>query len=71
MPFRSSILAIVPVVLIAAGCGGSSTTAKERVDACLKKQPEATKADCQAWEKDGQLGDDGAHKGHENMNMDK
>jgi hypothetical protein len=62
-----NIFVIGAAALVAAGCGGggdSKATAKERIDGCLKKQPDATKADCEGWEKDGQLDDDGTHQGH-------
>lgn len=73
MTVRRSALLLVVLSLFAAGCGGggddkkSSVSAKDRVAACLEKQPEATERDCEGWEKDGQLDDDGTHKGHESM----
>lgn len=62
---RSTIVLVT--VLVAAGCGGSSSTAKERIAGCLDKQPDATKADCKEWEQGGELDDDGTHKGHDDM----
>lgn len=58
--------------LLAAGCGGGDATTessspKQRIDACLEQQPDATRADCEEWEQDGQLADDGSHKGHESV----
>ncbi|MCW2962474.1 MAG: hypothetical protein JWM90_2861 [Thermoleophilia bacterium] len=74
MTKRSSALLLVALSLVAAGCGGGggddkkpAVTAKERIAACLEKQPEATQSDCDGWEAEDQLGDDGTHKGHESM----
>jgi hypothetical protein len=60
------IAIVLLVAAAAAGCG-SSVSAKEQVKACVDKYPDATQADCQEWQKDGQLEDDGTHQGHENM----
>ena len=65
---RRSILALATVSLVAAGCGGSDATSKERIAACLDKQPDATQSDCEGWEKDGKLNDDGTHQDHKKMN---
>lgn len=62
-----SVLALVVFAVIAAGCGGSSATASERIDACVEKQPDATKSQCEGWEKDGKLNDDGTHVDHKKM----
>lgn len=60
-------------VLVAAGCGGgddaggdgsSKVTAQQRIDGCLTQQPDATRAECEGWEQDGELRDDGVHKDH-------
>lgn len=70
---RSAII-LVAAGLIAAGCGGgdggdnkSSVSADDRIAACLDKQPDASESDCEGWEKDGKLADDGAHEDHESM----
>jgi len=69
MTTRRSALVLAVVSLVAAGCGGggSDSTAKERIAACLDKQPDATQSDCKGWEKDGKLADDGTHEDHESM----
>lgn len=71
---RRSIIILAAMGLVATGCGGGdkdgesgSVSAKDRVVACLERQPEATKSDCEQWEEDGQLDDDGTHRGHESM----
>jgi hypothetical protein len=66
--FRLAILPLLAVLV--AGCGGggeSDVSASTRVERCLEKQPEATKTECEGWEKDGQLTDDGTHEGHDSM----
>lgn len=60
---------LLPIVLLAtllalAGCG-SSATPEQRVDRCLTGQPDATRADCEQWERDGELDDDGRHQRHD------
>lgn len=65
MRSRSAPLLVLLAALIAAGCGGSDATAEQRIERCLEKQPDATKADCEQWEEDGELDDDGTHRGHE------
>lgn len=69
---RAAIV-LVAAGLIAAGCGGSdgggnksSVSADDRIAACLDKQPDATQSDCEGFEKDGQLADDGTHENHKN-----
>ena len=57
---------IAAAAVLAAGCG-SSVSASERIDGCLEKQPDATEADCKQWDDDGELEDDGTHKGHKSM----
>jgi hypothetical protein len=57
---------IIAAALIAAGCG-ETVTADQRVTRCLSKQPDASKAECSKWEKDGELQDNGTHEDHENM----
>lgn len=56
---------MLAVAVLLAGCGGSDATPKQRIDGCLDRQPDATKAECEQWEEDGELDDDGTHKGHE------
>ena len=64
-------LVVVPLLaVLVAGCGGggdSNVSASTRVERCLDKQPEATKTECEGWEKDGQLADDGTHEEHDSM----
>ncbi len=67
------ILVLLAAGLVVAACGGSddsSVTASERVSACLEQQPDATKTQCEGWEKDGKLEDDGTHKNHDSMKME-
>lgn len=66
---RIRLTAILAVGLVAAGCGGgdSGVSASTRVERCLEQQPESTKAQCEGWEKDGELADDGTHERHEEM----
>jgi ABC-type glycerol-3-phosphate transport system substrate-binding protein len=64
--FRRIAIVLIAAA-VAAGCGGSSASSKERVSACVDKYPDATKADCQEWDDAKQLDDDGTHEGHENM----
>lgn len=59
-----SLFTVAAASLVLAACGGSATAA-ERIDGCLKKQPDATEAECKQWEKDGELADDGTHEGHD------
>lgn len=67
------LLLLATTGLIAAGCGGgnsdskSDVTPERRVELCLEQQPESTKTDCEGWEDDGQLANDGKHKGHDSM----
>lgn len=63
---KPSLLLAISAALLAAGCG-ETVSAEERVQKCLNKQPDATKSDCEQWEKDGELQDSGVHKDHENM----
>lgn len=72
MTVRRSALLLVAISLVAAGCGGSddkksSVSAKDRIAGCLEQQPEATQSDCEGWEDEGQLDDNGTHQGHESM----
>lgn len=76
MTVPRSWIATVVAALVAAGCGGgdgssdgdgSTVTAADRVDRCLSAYPDATRSDCEEWEADGQLADDGTHEGHEDM----
>lgn len=70
-----SLLAITALALLVAGCGGDSEEApivrtskvsgQERIDKCVEKYPDSTKAECEEWEDDEQLGDDGSHREHE------
>ena len=66
---RRSVILLTIASLVAAGCGGggSDSTPEKRIAACLDKQPDATQSDCEGWEQDGKLGDDGVHEDHENM----
>lgn len=71
---RPAIFLLTAVAsLMLAGCGQSddkntpTTTPKKRVAACLEQQPDATRSDCEAWEQDGMLAEDGTHEDHENM----
>lgn len=67
---RTAVM-LVAISLVAAGCGGggdsddASATPEQRVERCLEKQPDATKSECEEWEKDGQLADDGTHQAHQ------
>ena len=63
---RISIIVISIAAIVATGCG-ETISADQRVERCLSKQPDATETDCKKWEKDGQLEDNGRHRGHENM----
>lgn len=68
--FRTRFTAVVIIGLVAAGCGGggdSDVSASTRVERCLEKQPEATKTECEGWEKDGKVEDDGTHVDHDKM----
>jgi hypothetical protein len=56
------LLALFSVV--GAACG-ETVSADQRVERCLGKQPDATKSDCEKWEKDGELRDNGTHENHE------
>jgi hypothetical protein len=64
--FTVSIAVILLAAVFATGCG-ETISADERIERCLSKQPDATKADCEKWESDGQLKDNGTHEGHDNM----
>jgi hypothetical protein len=67
------IIVVCAASFVAAGCGGgsdSSVTGSERIAACLEQQPDATKTQCEGWEKDGKLEDDGTHKNHDSMKME-
>lgn len=57
---------LLSIAVLATGCG-ETVSASQRIDRCLEKQPDATKADCEGWEKDGELQDSGAHKEHASM----
>lgn len=77
MQHRSSTMFVIAVIGAAmAGCGGSSSadapverTSKvsgaTRIDRCVEQYPDSTKADCEEWEADEQLGDTGVHRDHE------
>lgn len=70
MTARARLVILPLLAILVAGCGGgndSSVSASTRVERCLDKQPEATKTECEGWEKDGQLADDGTHEGHDSM----
>jgi outer membrane biogenesis lipoprotein LolB len=61
-------LLIASTCLVLAGCGGEteeSVTPQQRIDRCLQEQPDATQSDCEQWEADGELRDDGTHEGHD------
>ena len=71
-----SLLTIASLSLLVAGCGGSDgddapiertskVSGAERIDKCVEKYPDSTKAECEEWEDDEQLGDDGSHREHE------
>lgn len=67
---RARLVVLPLLAVLVAGCGGggdSDVSASTRVERCLDKQPEATKSECEGWEKDGQLADDGTHEGHDSM----
>ena len=61
---RRTPILMLATALVAAGCGGSDVSASVLVDRCLKKQPDATQSDCNKWQKDGKLNDDGTHEDH-------
>lgn len=70
---RSAIF-LVAAGVIATGCGDSdggdsesSVSADGRIAACLDKQPDATQSDCEGWEEEGKLADDGSHEDHQSM----
>ena len=75
MTTRRSVLILAIVGLAIAGCGDGgdksndkkAVTPKDRIASCLDQQPDATQSDCEGWEKDGMLSNDGTHKNHENM----
>lgn len=73
MRVPATVVLLTSVTLLVAACGGSSekksVSGTDRVAACLEQQPDATKTQCEGWEKDGQLADDGTHKGHDSMDM--
>ena len=66
MRFRHATMVLMTGAVIASGCG-ETISADQRVDRCLKKQPDATRSECQQWEKDGELQDSGIHEDHESM----
>ena len=66
MPRFLPLSLIALLSLVAAGCG-ETVSADQRIERCLSKQPDATKSECEAWEKDGQLRDNGVHEDHEDM----
>ncbi len=73
----SSLLIALSIGLLGAGCGGgdgddaapiertSKVSGAARIDACVEKYPDSTKAECEEWEADEQLGDDGSHREHQ------
>lgn len=72
----SSLLIALSIGLLAVGCGGdtddtapiertSKVSGAERIEACIQKYPDSTKAECEEWEADEQLADDGSHREHE------
>lgn len=68
----STIIALVTLSALLAACGGEDKTtekvsASQRIEKCVSEYPDSTKADCEEWESDGQLDDEGKHKDHENM----
>jgi hypothetical protein len=70
MTARARLVVVPLLAVLVAGCGGggdSNVSASTRVERCLDKQPEATKTECEGWEKDGQLADDGTHEEHDSM----
>lgn len=75
---RSSFATVLVTAItgvLAAGCGGgdeeapfertSKVSGSERIELCVERYPDSTKADCEEWEADEQLGDDGSHREHE------
>lgn len=70
MTLPRTAMILVAISLVAVGCGGggdsgdAKATPEQRVERCLEKQPDATRADCEQWEEEGQLADDGTHQGH-------
>ena len=67
------ILVLLAVSLVATACGGndtSSVSSSDRIAACLEQQPDATKTQCEGWDKDGKLKDDGTHENHDSMKME-
>ena len=68
MTARVRLVILSLLAVLVAGCGGggdSNVSASTRVERCLDKQPDATKTECEGWEKDGQIADDGTHEGHD------
>jgi hypothetical protein len=61
---RAGIVVILVAALLSSGCG-ETISADQRVERCLSKQPDSTKSECEKWEKDGELEDNGVHKEHE------
>lgn len=70
-----TLIVTIAATAIATGCGGGSSnggdsdevTAKTRIERCVTAYPDSTVADCEEWESDGELDDDGKHQDHENM----
>lgn len=71
MKIRSAIVLTATAALLAVGCGGEDekeagdVSASTRVERCVEEYPSSTKDECEDWERDGQLGDDGTHQDHE------
>lgn len=76
----STTLALASIALLAAGCGGgddggsddsaaversSKVSGATRIEKCVEQYPDSTKAECEEWEADEQLADDGTHREHE------
>lgn len=57
------IIVLLVAMLMLSACG-ETVSASDRIDRCLNKQPDATKADCEKWEQAGELADNGTHEGH-------
>lgn len=74
----SALLMFTSLSIIATGCGGDSdgddsaavtrtskVSGATRIERCIEQYPDSTKAECETWEDDEQLGDDGTHREHE------